>query len=87
MNNWRRFKEKVDVWVIRYSTEATLSYWGITNMLAPEAANVVKLMKVGALLTSCLGAANMPFEQGRPSHCLVQIKVMKEGWETLSAWP
>ncbi|KAK9918770.1 hypothetical protein WJX75_006764 [Coccomyxa subellipsoidea] len=45
MNNWRRFKEKVDVWVIRYSTEATLSYWGITNMLAPEAANVVKLMK------------------------------------------
>lgn len=46
MNNWRRFKEKVDVWVFRYSTEASLGYWGITNMLAHEAANIVKLMQV-----------------------------------------
>ncbi|BDA47061.1 hypothetical protein COCOBI_09-5160 [Coccomyxa sp. Obi] len=45
MNNWRRFKEKVDVWVFRYSTEATLGYWGITNLAAQEATNVIQLMK------------------------------------------
>ncbi|CAL8471675.1 g11217 [Coccomyxa elongata] len=45
MNNWRRFKERVDIWVFRYSTEASLGYWGITNMLAHEATNVVQLMK------------------------------------------
>ncbi len=60
MNNWRRFQEKVDVWVIRYSTEASLSYWGVTNMQSAEATNVVKLMKVHALLKESLQASSTP---------------------------
>lgn len=46
MNNWRRFAERVDVWVIRFSTEAKLRYWGITNLSPADAVRVLGLMKV-----------------------------------------
>lgn len=45
MNNWRRFKEKLTVWVIRYSTEARMKYWGLTNLSAVDAKNVVGLLQ------------------------------------------
>ncbi|KAK9843669.1 hypothetical protein WJX81_001900 [Elliptochloris bilobata] len=41
MNNWRRFEERVDVWVIRFSTEASLRYWGLTNLRPEDTARVV----------------------------------------------
>ena len=41
MNNWRRFEEAADVWVIRFSAEASLRYWGITNLRGEDAARVV----------------------------------------------
>ena len=41
MNNWRRFEERADVWMIRFSTEATLRYWGITNLKPADAARIV----------------------------------------------
>ena len=46
MNNWRRFRERVDVWVIRFSTEAKLRYWGITNLSPSDAVRVLGIMKV-----------------------------------------
>ena len=45
MNNWRRFKEKLTIWVIRFSTEARMKYWGLTNLSAVDARNVVGLLK------------------------------------------
>ena len=45
MNNWRRFKEKLTIWVIRFSTEARMKYWGLTNLSAPDAKNVVGLLQ------------------------------------------
>jgi hypothetical protein len=48
MNNWSRFREKVDVWMIRFSTEATSIYWGVTNMTPGDANRVFKLVKVCA---------------------------------------
>ena len=41
MNNWRRFEEAADVWVIRFSAEASLRYWGITNLRGEDAVRVV----------------------------------------------
>jgi len=41
MNNWRRFAERVDVWVIRFSVEAALRYWGITNFRPAEGERVI----------------------------------------------
>lgn len=46
MNNWRRFEERADVWMIRFSTEATLRYWGITNLKPADAARIVTGAKV-----------------------------------------
>ena len=45
MNNWRRFREKLTIWVIRFSTEARMKYWGLTNLSAVDAKNVVGLLK------------------------------------------
>ncbi len=50
MNNWRRFKEKLTVWVIRFSTEARLKYWGLTNLSLADAKNVVGLLQVSSSL-------------------------------------
>lgn len=50
MNNWRRFKEKLTVWVIRFSTEARLKYWGLTNLSLADAKNVVGLLQVSRTL-------------------------------------
>ncbi len=46
MKNWRRFEEHADIWMIRFSTEATLRYWGITNLKAEDAARIVNGTKV-----------------------------------------
>ena len=45
MNNWARFKEKLTVWVIRFSTEARMKYWGLTNISPPDARRVVGLLQ------------------------------------------
>lgn len=50
MNNWRRFKEKLTIWVIRFSTEARLKYWGLTNLTPQDAKNVVGLLQASCLL-------------------------------------
>lgn len=54
MNNWARFKEKLTVWVIRFSTEARMKYWGLTNISPPDARRVV------GLLQACHTPANAP---------------------------
>ena len=46
MNNWRRFKEKLTIWVIRFSTEARQKYWGLTNLSPADAKRVVGLLQV-----------------------------------------
>eukprot|EP00884_Botryococcus_braunii_P015604 jgi/Botrbrau1/2727/Bobra.0164s0007.1 len=45
MNNWRRFVERVDFWVIRYSSEAILHYWGLNNLTPAEALGVFRQTK------------------------------------------
>ena len=50
MNNWARFKEKLTVWVIRFSTEARMKYWGLTNLSPPDARRVVGLLQARQIL-------------------------------------
>jgi hypothetical protein len=45
MNNWRRFLERVDVWVIRFSAEASQHYWGLNNLTPAEALGVFRYTK------------------------------------------
>ena len=51
MNNWARFKEKLTVWVIRFSTEARMKYWGLTNLSPPDARRVVGLLQARHILS------------------------------------
>ena len=46
MNNWQRFQEKIDVWIMRYSSEASASYWGINNINKTEADSIIQSLKV-----------------------------------------
>lgn len=46
MNNWQRFQEKIDVWIMRYSSEATASYWGINNINKTEADKIIQSLEV-----------------------------------------
>ena len=46
MNNWQRFREKLDVWIMRYSSEATAGYWGINNINQTEADHIIQGLKV-----------------------------------------
>ena len=50
MNNWMRYKEKLDVWVVRYSTEAAQRYWGFNNFQKPDADRVVDMLKVWPII-------------------------------------
>ena len=56
MNNWKRYKERLDVWVVRYSSEAAHRYWGFTNFALHDARHVVDLLQVWAILCAVLGA-------------------------------
>lgn len=64
MNNWRRFEERVNVWVLRFSTEAVLLYWGVTNMSPTDASQVLSLMKVRSehLHKSSVEPVSLPIE-------------------------
>ena len=46
MNNWQRFKEKIDVWIMRHSKEAVAGYWGINNIEKEEATRILAQLKV-----------------------------------------
>lgn len=46
MNNWVRYKERVDVWVMRYSSEALHRYWGLTNFHVPDAGRAIDMTQV-----------------------------------------
>ena len=46
MNNWRRYVERVDIWVARFSTEAAQRYWGFSNLQKNDANRVVKMLQV-----------------------------------------
>lgn len=46
MNNWQRFREKIDVWIMRYSTEAVVGYWGINNINKTEGDHIIDSLKV-----------------------------------------
>lgn len=48
MNNWQRFKERIDVWIMRHSKEAAAGYWGINNIKNPEADNILAMLKARA---------------------------------------
>ena len=50
MNNWQRFREKIDVWVMRHSTEATAGFWGINNIEDDEAYKILSMLKVRTCL-------------------------------------
>lgn len=45
MNNWQRFQEKIDVWIMRFSTEARAGYWGINNINQTEADRIISGLK------------------------------------------
>lgn len=53
MNNWRRYQEKVDIWVARYSSEASQRYWGFTNFRKPDAEHVVDSLQVKRTCPAC----------------------------------
>lgn len=67
MNNWRRFLERVDIWIIRFSTEAVLHYWGLNNLTPAEALGVFRDSQVTAfppllspVLQPCLPGCSHP---------------------------
>ena len=92
MNNWRRFKERVDVWVIRFSTEAKLRYWGITNLSAEEAVRVLALMKVRCCVEStCMGGHPQCTLLGNAALCcrfpwMTRVSLSNE-WVICGCWP
>ncbi|KAK9788855.1 hypothetical protein WJX73_009926 [Symbiochloris irregularis] len=45
MNNWVRYKERVDVWVMRFSSEALHRYWGLTNFHLPDANRAIDMVQ------------------------------------------
>ena len=59
MNNWRRFKEKLTIWVIRFSTEARMKFWGLTNLSAADAKNVVGLLQASCSPELCCSCRNV----------------------------
>lgn len=48
MNNWQRFREKLDVWIMRHSKEAAAGYWGINNINKNESFEILSQLKVQA---------------------------------------
>ena len=73
MNNWRRFLEPAHVWVIRYSSEAALHYWGLTNIKHEEVTALVAQLKVGRakIYSTCRAVTYLL----RPTGCLLVVSL------------
>lgn len=53
MNNWVRYKERVDVWVMRFSSEALHRYWGLTNFQLADARRAIDMVQVWLADSAC----------------------------------